>query len=634
MLGIFLALMASIFNGVSLSALKPVFDIIEKGREVPFQLSLSEEQERVLSRSSHREELVKLYSSHSIYTEKVAALPADEKGYVPQTYEKLIIWWGSVIVKMNLWLVHIKPSDLLLYVCFGVLPVYLLKLFSVLGTVFFTASSGLKAVRDVRRDLYDKLQNLPLSYFVTEKTGILMSRILNDVLLISNSINHELRVALINFFIITTHVALLSMISFKLLLICTVFVPLILWPVNHFAKKIKGITGDEQSKLASLNGHLQEVISGIRVIRAFNMEGYEMKKFDVINEDLYRHTFRYWVNHTIGPALVEFTTSFIVIGLLVYGGLKITEGEFTSGSFLMFLFTLLVILSPVKQMASWYNVINRTVAAGERIFEIMDRPPEIADPENPLEVSRLKKQIEFKKVNFSYEGSEAQVLRNISIKVKIGSTVALVGQSGAGKSTFVDLIPRFYDPVSGGILADGIDIRNFRVKDWRDKIGVVTQEIFLFNGTIRENIAYGREEISLDEIKRVAHLAFADEFIEKLPAGYDTQIGERGLMLSGGQRQRISIARALLKDPELLILDEATSALDTQSERLVQRALETLMQSRTTFVIAHRLSTVFRADQILVVDKGRIIEKGTHKELLKKGGKYKALYSMQFQDVG
>ncbi len=633
-LGLVLAFFASIFNGVSLTAMKPIFDVMGSGSEKPFQLQFSPNDLRLLHAEDETNRLRLLLPKAAIHKDAEAELntivkePRPELGMI----DGISSLKSKAVLYINEKSIQLTALQILIYVCIATVPIYLLKLFSIIGTVYFMAQTGLAAIRDVRRHLYEKLQNLPMSYFVREKTGILMSRIINDVTLVSDALSNDLRVSMINFFIIVTHLTLLTMISYKLVLLCLVGVPLLLWPVNYLAKRIKSITGDEQTRLAELNGHLQEVISGIRVIRAFGMEGYELGRFDNINNDLYEKNFKYRVAHIIGPALVEFTTSFIIVGLLLYGGFQVVEGQFSSGTFFLFLFTLIVILSPIKQMASWYNMLNRTVAAGERVFDIMDRSAEVEDPIHPVEPKRLEDKIEFKKINFIYPESEDKVLKNIGIKAQIGQTIAFVGHSGAGKSTLVDLIPRFYDPTEGSILFDGVDTRAMRIKDLRDKIGVVTQEIFLFNGSIRENIAYGRDDISAKEIEKAAKLAFADEFIRKLPMGYETQIGERGLMLSGGQRQRISIARALLKDPEILILDEATSALDTQSERLVQKALDKLMQNRTTFVIAHRLSTIYKADQIIVLQNGRIVERGTHKALLRKSGVYRKLYNMQFQD--
>ncbi|MBS0618037.1 MAG: ABC transporter ATP-binding protein, partial [Spirochaetes bacterium] len=593
-----------------------------------------------LARAGKSAELKKLFSAHptpSYYRAehewlRAAASASHANDNTSGLRERFTLYIAEKKYAINASMVHLPSVTILKYIGLLILPIFLLRLLFDFCTVFFLTATGLLAVTDIRRDLYRSMMRLPLSYFVREKTGVLMSRIINDVTTLSEATSTELRTSINNFFLIITHLTILILINAKLLLITAVGVPLVLLPISYFSSKIRSITKDEQSRLADLNGHLQEVISGIRVIRAFAMEKYEGERFETINLNLYRQNFLYRITHQIGPALVEFTTMFIVVGLIVYGGSLIIDGEMTSGSFFTFLFTLIMLLSPIKQMASWYNLVQRSIASGSRIFEIIDMPSEIRETQNPVALPKLAKEIEFQKVFFTYPGTEKQVLQNISFKTKVGSTVALVGHSGAGKSTLVDLILRFYDPTAGKIIFDGVDIRDTRVADLRDHVGMVTQDVFLFNGSVTENISYGRSDVSAAQIKDAAVMAYADEFIRTLPLGYDTVVGERGLMLSGGQRQRLSIARAILKDPQILILDEATSALDTESERLIQQALERLMKNRTVFVIAHRLSTIYNADTILVMHKGRIVERGTHKELLRKKGHYKKLYDLQFRE--
>lgn len=639
-LGLFMSLMLSVFNGLSLTSLKPIFDVIETGSSKPFQIHFDEKEIHLLARAGKSAELKKLFSAHptpSYYRAehewlRAAASASHANDNTSGLRERFTLYIAEKKYAINASMVHLPSVTILKYIGLLILPIFLLRLLFDFCTVFFLTATGLLAVTDIRRDLYRSMMRLPLSYFVREKTGVLMSRIINDVTTLSEATSTELRTSINNFFLIITHLTILILINAKLLLITAVGVPLVLLPISYFSSKIRSITKDEQSRLADLNGHLQEVISGIRVIRAFAMEKYEGERFETINLNLYRQNFLYRITHQIGPALVEFTTMFIVVGLIVYGGSLIIDGEMTSGSFFTFLFTLIMLLSPIKQMASWYNLVQRSIASGSRIFEIIDMPSEIRETQNPVALPKLAKEIEFQKVFFTYPGTEKQVLQNISFKTKVGSTVALVGHSGAGKSTLVDLILRFYDPTAGKIIFDGVDIRDTRVADLRDHVGMVTQDVFLFNGSVTENISYGRSDVSAAQIKDAAVMAYADEFIRTLPLGYDTVVGERGLMLSGGQRQRLSIARAILKDPQILILDEATSALDTESERLIQQALERLMKNRTVFVIAHRLSTIYNADTILVMHKGRIVERGTHKELLRKKGHYKKLYDLQFRE--
>lgn len=638
-IGILMSFLVSIFNGITLMSLKPIFDVYGQGGNKPFQIQLLDSEWNLLLKGGRYEEVKKLVDFSDFYQTKKDWLNsyANESIKIePDSLkwsDKLNYYISVGKLKINLITIGYNPFRLIVFLSVGILPVYLLKLFCTLGTVYFLSSMGLNMVRDIRADLFDKLIDLPLRHFVKEKSGVWMSRVINDVVLISDVMANDIRVSINNVFIVFTHVMLLALINVKLLAISLVGVPLLLWPVNYFARKIKTITRNEQSQLAELNGHIQEMIAGVRVIRAFGMEHYEKSRFQKINDLLNHEAFRFRINNTIGPSMVEFTSAFIIAGLLVFGGSQIVGGELTSGSFFTFLFTLMMILSPIKQLATWYNLMNRMSVAGQRIFSLIDEHVTIREPENPVALKKIKKSIEFKKVSFRYDETSRDVLKKINLNIPAGSTVALVGHSGAGKSTFVDLIPRYHDCTGGEILFDDINIRDLSLKELRSKIGIVTQEVFLFNSSISENIAYGYHEKDIKETIKAAKMAYAHEFIMELPNGYETVIGERGFMLSGGQRQRLSIARALLKNPEILIFDEATSALDTRSEKLVQKAIKRLVKNRTTFVIAHRLSTIYEADLILVFKEGKIVETGRHVDLLKKSGEYKSLYDLQFQDI-
>ena len=634
LLGIAFSLVASILSAISLSSLMPIFQtMMHRDQSVQFQLPLNKEDIQLLKEDGKAKKLEALSERvGKEYTSKKQSSGIND--FIP---DFLKLWGARFKLSVNDFSSRYTPIELLWIICLMMLPLHLLKLLSIIGTVHYISSTGLMAVRDVRRELFKKLIGLPLSYFIREKSGVLMSRILNDVIVISDSLSQKLRVSIVNFFIIITHVFLLTLIDHKLVAVCFFGVPLALWPVNHFSRKIRRVTSEEQTALGELNGQLQELIGGIRVVRAFGMQDYETKKFENLNHSMYKQTFRYHLNHTIGPSLVEFVTSFIVVGLLLYGASRIVSADMTPGSFFTFFFTLIIILSPVKQIATWINEVSRTSAAGERIFEIIDRESEAeANPNSARFPEKslpdvLVDGIEFHRVHFKYPETRENVLKGIHFKVDIGKTVALVGHSGAGKSTLVDLISRFYDIEHGRITFDGVDIRCVELNHLRAKIGIVTQEIILFHGTVRENICFGREDINEKEMLHAAEQAYAAEFIEKLPQKYDTVIGERGSILSGGQRQRLSIARALLKNPEILILDEATSSLDTHSEKLVQKALSRLMENRTTFVIAHRLSTISEADEIIVLENGRMVERGTHQELIKRKGVYTNLYEIQFK---
>jgi ABC-type multidrug transport system fused ATPase/permease subunit len=634
-LGLMASFLFSIFNGLSLLSLKPIFDVIESGGSRPMQVHFDAWEVAELAQTD-RGEFVRLIDTPAVKDsyEKERSLLRLQKDETPAEkgfFSGIKAFWLRQKLKLNFFLLSIPAIKVLKYISFLVLPIFLLRLVFDFCTVYFLTATGLMAVTDIRRELYRSMIRLPLSYFVKEKTGVLMSRIINDVTTLSDATSNELRTSINNFFIISTHVIILAMISLKLLLITTIGVPIVLIPIHFISSKIRGLTTNEQTRLAELNGHLQEVISGIRIIRAFGMEPYQSGRFEEINMNLYKQNFLYRITHQLGPALVEMITSFIVVGLIVYGGTLILDQEMTSGSFFAFLFTLIMLLSPIKQMAGWYNLVQRSIASGHRIFEIIDHKSEVKEADAPVDLPVDVKKIEFKDVEFHYPGTEKLVLRKVNLSARRGETIALVGHSGAGKSTMVDLLLRFNDVTGGGIEFDGTDIRAFSLEALRERIGIVTQDIFLFNGTVRENLCYGRSDIPEADVIRAAKMAFADEFIQKLPLKYDTVVGERGLMLSGGQRQRLSIARAILKNPGILILDEATSALDTESERLVQLAIESVMKNRTTFVIAHRLSTIFKADQILVMKDGKIVERGRHKELLRKGKVYKNFYKLQLQ---
>jgi subfamily B ATP-binding cassette protein MsbA len=385
--------------------------------------------------------------------------------------------------------------------------------------------------------------------------------------------------------------------------------------------------------MADITSVLQETISGIKVVKAFGMEEFENKKFQTQTWRYFKSLLKITRIRNLASPITEFLSVVAGVVIIWYGGMQVLElGTMRASEFLTFLIAIFQIMPPVKELTSVNNRIQESTSAAKRVFEILDIEPDIKEAPNAIELKEFKDEIVFENVWFSYNGTKNGdfILKGINLKVKKGEILAIVGPSGAGKSTLVDLIPRFYDPTEGRILIDGIDLRMIKIKSLRDKIGIVTQETILFNDTIRNNIAYGLEDCPIDKIIEVAKAANAHDFIMQLPNGYDTVIGERGMKLSGGQRQRISIARALLKNPPILILDEATSNLDAESEILVQEAIERLMQNRTVFVIAHRLSTIRNADRIIVIDNGRIVQEGKHEELIHQDGLYKKLYEMQF----
>lgn len=606
MLGLLFALLTAVLNGISLTALIPLFDSLGSDRNKRFHLDLTLPEKTIL-------------------VQEVLMGPDSLDGL--ERIKRQII---SIKLQINELTQDMEPREVVWAVCIAVFPLYLLKLGTYLLSVFCIATSGYKAVRDIRQKLFQKVQRLPLTYFYKEKTGLIMSRVINDAEIVAAVISSNLRDAVINFFYVITHLLILIYLNSDLLILACITIPVVILPVTLFTRKISSSTARFQEKLADLNGHIQEFISGIKVIRTFRQEKRDTFKFQDINHKVYRRTFKGQFYLQMAPSLVELTSSIVVLGYFALGAKFIYSGTFTQGEFMAFLLTLLFLLRPLTQLSQMVGKITQANSAGKRIFEIIDRDSEIEEREGDLVLETIREGIKFDGVQFAYPGTNHQVLKGIDLDIKLGETYAFVGTSGSGKSTLMDLIPRFFDPTQGRILIDGEDIRNFSLKSLRSKIGIVTQEIFLFHGTIADNIAYGTGAASRKEVVRAARLANAHDFITKMDNGYDSMIGVRGLDLSGGQRQRLVIARALLRNAEIMILDEATSALDAESERLVSRALERLFKNRTTFIIAHRLSTIRRVKNIIVVEDGEIRERGDHDSLLQMGGLYKKFYESQF----
>ncbi|TGK30790.1 ABC transporter ATP-binding protein [Leptospira yasudae] len=602
--GIVLSFLVSVLNGASLTSLIPIFDSLGTGEKTNFEISLTKKDKALIQRYEEKDSFTSV-----------------------ESIELRLAHWK---VQLNSSLKKMSHDELVLLFCFIVFPVYLLKLIFLAAAVYCINSAGYLAIRDLRAELYAKAQTLPLNHFVQEKTGILMSRIINDVEVLGKLISSDLKDAITDFFYIVTHLLLLLYLSWKMFLAVFIIVPIVMGPVSAFADKIRRATRNQQERLSSLNGHLQEVISGIRVIRAFSMEKVEAKRFWEFNQDLSDKTFKGHFYHQVGPSLTELFSSIVAVIFLSFGAYLMEDGTFSRGMFMAFFLTLIFLMRPFKQMSMLANSIQSAISAGDRVFELLDQETDVRNPANPKFLKRIEKGISFNNVTFTYPGSKNPAIQEINLEIPKGETIALVGASGAGKSTLVDLVPRLIDPQEGSITIDGIDLREMDLSNLRKRIGIVSQQVFLFNGTIRENICYGNSNVSEDRLHAACEQAFAMDFILSMEDGFDTIVGERGVMLSGGQRQRIAIARALLLDPEILILDEATSALDTESERLVQEALESLYKNRTVIIIAHRLSTVQIANRIFTMENGRIVESGTHAELIQLDGKYKKLYDIQF----
>jgi ATP-binding cassette, subfamily B, bacterial MsbA len=497
---------------------------------------------------------------------------------------------------------------------------------------YFITTAGQLAIQDVRADIFRKSIFLSLRFFNNNSTGMLMSRVLNDVGAMQSGVANIVTGVIRDGVTVLGLLGVVFYRNWQLALISLVVIPLTLFPAQKIGKRIKNYAIKGQGKLGDITGVLQESFSGIKVIKAFAMEMPACNKFMAFNREYY-HLVRKSVKYAaVSTPIMEVLTSFGIAAVIWFGGRQVIRGELTAPDFFSFVTAMGMLFSPIKKLLGTYNVIQGAIGAAERVFEIIDEKPDIVDPVEPQELVRASGNVTLKDVWYRYGEDGEWVLQNINLQARRGEIIALVGTSGGGKTTLVSLITRFYDVTRGAVLIDGIDIRSLRVKDLLNQVALVDQETILFNDTIANNIRYGNQDATDAEVEAAARAAFAHEFIMEMPDGYATNIGDRGVRLSGGQRQRVCIARAILKDAPILILDEATSALDTESEQMVQMALNNLMENRTTFVIAHRLSTILHADKIAVLDKGEVVESGTHTELLAREGVYNKLYQMQFKD--
>ena len=536
------------------------------------------------------------------------------------------------LVKPALDGIFVKRDTVLLTILpFAILALYLLRgVFSFFQS-YLMRSVGAKVVRDIRGELYGHLLYLPVNDFKKESSGLLLSRTINDTGQLQGLLAHTVK----DIFVEGATIIVLLFIAFyrrwDLSLIAVTVLPSAFYGAQRLGKRLKKISKEAQKKISVITEFLSETFSGIKMIKIFGRESSLIEIFRHRNQDYYRELMR-------STRVIEFTSLMMeIIGglgiafVLWYGGRLVIKNVITPGEFFSFLTAIFMIYTPAKRLVAANNGIQQSKAVIERLDELFKKEKE---SEGKGDIKPMNGYIEFKNVSFKYPTSKHYILDDINLTVKKGEIIAIVGRSGAGKTSLVDLIPRFYDPVSGAIYIDGVNIADVNLKSLRQQIGLVSQDVILFNDTVRANITFGNPDASEDDIIRAAKAAYAHDFILEMPKGYDTVIGERGIMISGGQRQRLSIARAILKNPPILILDEATSALDTESEAMVQKALDTLMENRTTFVIAHRLSTVQKADRIIVLEKGGILEMGTHEELLKNGGIYRKLYDLQISSSG
>jgi subfamily B ATP-binding cassette protein MsbA len=487
-------------------------------------------------------------------------------------------------------------------------------------------------VHDIRRDVYAKILSLPIGYFSEERKGDIMARVTSDVQEVEWSIMTSLEAAFREPLNILIFLVTMFTMSPQLTLFVLVLLPIAGLIIGRIGKSLRKKSAQAQAKTGELISNLEETLGGLRIIHGFTAEDRARQRFGGINRQLYRIANKIGRRRDLSSPLSEFLGALVLTIVMYFGGRLVLgpDSNLQPSEFIAFIAIFSQLIPPSKALTTaWYN-IQKGLASAERIYQILDAPVAVKDPEQPVSLAQFVKGIRYNGVWFRYrKGDEGHVLKNINLDIPLGKTIALVGSSGSGKTTLADLLPRYYDPDDGQILIDGYDLRELRIRDLRKLIGVVTQESILFNDTVYNNIAFGVEDTTEEQVIAAAKVAHAHDFIMAMPDGYQTNIGDRGSKLSGGQRQRLSIARAVLKNPPILILDEATSALDTESERLVQDALTHLMQNRTTLVIAHRLSTIVHADHIIVLQKGEIAEQGTHTELLEKNGVYRRLYDLQ-----
>jgi subfamily B ATP-binding cassette protein MsbA len=516
----------------------------------------------------------------------------------------------------------------------AILGVYLFKGIGAYFSTYLMTDIGQRVVRDIRNQLFAHILTQSAGFFSKQTTGALMSRITNDVNQIQQAVSETLGDMLREGLALIGFAVFLFYLDYRLALVCVTGAPIVVYPLVRLGQRVRRSTRRSQEELARLSHITQEAFAGHRIVKAFGAEQHEVRRFQNAAQRLYRTTLKVTSTLSVMPPLMEFLGGVAVVTLLWYGRRQIAANELTTGEFTAFIFAAFMMYTPVKKLSRVNSSLQQAFAAAENIFTMLDTHTEVRERANATVLPPLHQGIEFRKVSFAYDdGAGKQILREISFKVPAGQMVALVGRSGAGKTTLVNLIPRFYDVTGGAILIDGVDIRDVTLASLRSQVGIVTQQTVLFDDTIAANIAYGRPNASKGEIEAAARAAHAHDFIMAQPHQYDTMIGERGQKLSGGQAQRLAIARALLKNSPILILDEATSSLDAESEQLVQDALANLMRDRTAFVIAHRLSTVRRADQIITLERGRVAEIGRHDELLAKpAGVYAKLYSLQIID--
>jgi len=556
----------------------------------------------------------------------------------PASVEKPVALFRIPGLNQPIYLNQIVPAhfhNVLTMFAFGLLAAFLTKALCDYFGNYLINYVGLSTVTDLRQRVFDRILRQDTQFFNANSTGRLMSSIMNDIDRIQTAVSNMLADFLRQSFIVVGLVFMVVQSDWRLAVVSLTVLPFVLVPTARLGRRIRRTSRRAQDDTGEMNQILQETISGHQVVKSFGTEEMESNRFRLAAGRLKKSLLHYVSQQAITSPLIEIFGALTIIGLLTYARVEIKAHNMTAGQFTSFVFALLFLYEPVKRLTGIHNIFQQALGASQKVFEYLDGEQHVQDKPNAAKLAKFQAAISLKGVSFRYPDAppESFALDGVSLEVKVGEVVALVGPSGAGKTTLVNLVPRFYDASAGAVCIDGRDVRDLQLASLRDKIGIVAQDTFLFNDTVANNIRYGKRNAKADEIRAAARNAMAEEFIQKMPVGYETLIGERGVRLSGGQRQRLAIARALLKNAPILILDEATSHLDTESELLVQRALQTLMEHRTVIVIAHRLSTIRRADKIVVLDKGRIVETGTHDQLIAGGGIYQRLHELQFLEV-
>ncbi len=549
---------------------------------------------------------------------------------------------GANLFDLNLWLKQLylrwvarpDPHDALQVICVVIFFTFLLKNFFQFAEAYLVSYVEQGVIKRLRDDLYGRVLGRPLRFFDRFETGNLISRITNDISALNVAVNRSFTKVIRDPLLILAFLWILFSIDWKLTLLAIIVIPASGLVIHWIGQSLRRKSHRVQERIAELTSILQETLSGIRVVQAFSQERREAERFERGTDRHFRATLKQVRLHRLSSPLSETLGAGIMVAVLWYGGSRVlVHPELSAEDFVRFLMVLFALLQPLKSLAELNTNIQIALASGSRVFEVIDHPLTLAEDPHPVEKRTFEREIVYEGVGFRYGAQDGWALEDVSFRMAKGEKVALVGASGAGKTTIANLLPRFYDVERGRIAIDGVDIRRLRVADLRAMIGIVSQEVVLFNDTVAHNIAYGRSDASRERIESAARLASASDFIRELPQGFDTMVGEKGMRLSGGERQRISIARAVLQNPPILIFDEATSSLDSESERLIQEAITNLLRDRTVLMIAHRLSSVIDADRILVFEEGRLTDAGTHAQLLERSARYRHFYELQFSPL-